>query len=397
MVPARGADGLPRPGGGGRAGRARRPGARATVTTEDGRLVGVLSGADVTHALESSGCVERQPEPAARGPGLLVWAVVAVVLLGAGAALYHPPYVVIAPGRRPTSAATSPSAAPPPLPSPRRYLLTSVGWSAPAGWALLAALRTDRDVVPVGRVLPKGVDPASTPRVSRRYSRRAGAWPRPPPPAGRPCRCGSAAAGPVVEVLPDSQGRREERTPAAGCAWSSRAADGSPCPAPGFPASPAGSASAWPSRPVTSGSTCRSRSGSPSGPTSAGRRLGWHTLVADLLERQDYASGRTIVTTGPSRPTATSARSEGRAEGDRGPPGRRPAVPGTREHLRRHGTSGSRSRGSTAWSRRCGSWPPPPPEPPPSRNSGRQGSEPSADGLPSARPPPPPPRCAPGG
>src|ERR687895_570748 len=136
-------------------------GTRAMVVDEDGRLVGVLSASDVTRALEIERLRgARPPEPARRGPGLLVWTVVAVILLGAGAALYHPPYVVIAPGETADIGRDITISGTATTPLTGRYLLTSVRLERASGLGtLLAALRTDRDVVPVGRVLPQGVDP----------------------------------------------------------------------------------------------------------------------------------------------------------------------------------------------------------------------------------------------
>ena len=80
-------------------------GKRAMVV-EDGRLVGVVSGTDVIRerALAQARGLAGQERP--RGPGLAVWVVLALVLLVAGAAVYRPPFVVVAPGGRPTSAAT---------------------------------------------------------------------------------------------------------------------------------------------------------------------------------------------------------------------------------------------------------------------------------------------------
>ena len=75
-------------------------GKRAMVV-EDGRLIGVVSGTDVVRELElaqARGLLPGQERP--RGP------VLALVLLVAGAAVYRPPFVVVAPGGRPTSAAT---------------------------------------------------------------------------------------------------------------------------------------------------------------------------------------------------------------------------------------------------------------------------------------------------
>jgi PDZ domain-containing secreted protein/Zn-dependent protease/CBS domain-containing protein len=308
-------------------------GARAMVTTTDGRLVGVLAAADVARALEIERLRGARPlEPAARGPGLLVWTVVAVILLGAGAALYHPPYVVIAPGEASdvgrdisvSGAATTPLSG--------RYLLTAVRVEQTSGLGtLVAALRTDRDVVPVGRVLPQGVDPrgyAASQRElfeeSRRLAAAAGARA-----VGLPVAIHGSGVR-VTDVLADS--------PAAGVLRAGDtivAVDGQRVDDAGelrelVQARPAGSrlrleldggrrvtvASAQ--LPGISGGVGigvavetrdlqvdlpfevqfaeRPGVGGP----SAG--LAYALAVADLLARQDYAAGRTVAATGTIRP-----------------------------------------------------------------------------------------------
>lgn len=129
------------------------------MVTEGTRLVGVLSTSDVVRAVEV-GAASGPPEPARRA-GVLVWVVVGLLILGAGAALYHPPYVVVAPGQAtdvtrdfniegiPVTAVTG------------RYLLTSVSISQPSALrVLLAVLRPDREVLAVSALIPRGVDPA---------------------------------------------------------------------------------------------------------------------------------------------------------------------------------------------------------------------------------------------
>ncbi len=66
------------------------------MVIENGRLVGVLSASDIARAVEVE-WGRPQPEPARRS-GLAVWVVVSLAMLIAAAALYHPLYVVIAPG-----------------------------------------------------------------------------------------------------------------------------------------------------------------------------------------------------------------------------------------------------------------------------------------------------------
>jgi PDZ domain-containing protein len=82
------------------------------------------------------------------------------MLLVAGAALYHPPYVVIAPGEAADAAADIRIDGVAVTPVNGRYLLTSVRLSQPSALrVLVAALRPDREVLRVSEVVPRGVDP----------------------------------------------------------------------------------------------------------------------------------------------------------------------------------------------------------------------------------------------
>ena len=128
------------------------------LVTDGGRLVGVLSGSDVLRAVEL-GAAEGRPEPARRA-GVLVWLVVGGIILIAGAALYHPPYVVVAPGVATDVAGDVRIEGVPLTPINGRYLLTSVSISQPSALrVLLAMLRPDREVLPVSALIPRGVDP----------------------------------------------------------------------------------------------------------------------------------------------------------------------------------------------------------------------------------------------
>ncbi|HEX2274981.1 MAG TPA: CBS domain-containing protein [Acidimicrobiales bacterium] len=130
---------------------------RAVVTDGD-RLVGVVSGRDVLRAVEA-GALTAPPERARRA-GPLVWTVVVIALLVAGAALYHPPYVVIAPGEATDAAADVRIEGVPVTPVNGRYLLTSVRLSQPSALRVLVALlRPDREVLRLSEVVPRGVDP----------------------------------------------------------------------------------------------------------------------------------------------------------------------------------------------------------------------------------------------
>jgi PDZ domain-containing secreted protein/Zn-dependent protease/CBS domain-containing protein len=134
-------------------------GKRAAVV-DDGRLVGVISSADMVRELQLAQARGLPPEPGARGPGLLVWLVLALVLLGAAAAIYQPPFVVVAPGEAVDVAGDITITGAPVDQLNGRYLLTSVRLRRSNGLGtLVAALRPDREVVRAGAVIPQGVDP----------------------------------------------------------------------------------------------------------------------------------------------------------------------------------------------------------------------------------------------
>jgi PDZ domain-containing protein len=307
-------------------------GARAMVT-QDGRLVGVLSASDVARALEVEQLRRgRQLEPAARGPGLLVWTVVAVILLGAGAALYHPPYVVIAPGVATDIGGDVTIAGTATSPLTGRYLLTSVRLErASALGTLVASLRTDRDVIPIGRVLPRGVDPreyAASQRQVFQESRRlaAAAAARA---AGLPVKISGSGVR-VVDVLPDSPAAGALRPGDTIVAVQGKRVDDASELRELVQARPAGSRVRLEleggRRVVLSSARLPGMSGGVGigvavetrdlridlpfevrfrerpdvGGPSAG--LAYALAVADLLDRQDYAAGRAIAATGTIQP-----------------------------------------------------------------------------------------------
>ena len=127
---------------------------------DQGRLVGVVSGTDVIRELELAQARGLAGQEPARGPGLAVWVVLALVLLAAAGALYRPPFVVVAPG------GTADVGGDVTISGTRvdqlngRYLLTGVRLQRSNGLGtLLAALRPDREVIRAGAVIPRGVDP----------------------------------------------------------------------------------------------------------------------------------------------------------------------------------------------------------------------------------------------
>ena len=146
-------------------------GGRAVVT-ERGRVVGALSPADLARAVEIEQ-VRRPPEPARR-PRVAVWIVVGVVIVGAGLALFHPPYVVISPGAVVDVGPTISVSGAPVTPLRGRYLLTSVAISRPSALrALVAAVRPDRDVVPLAAVVPRAVPVEEYSRSQREVFRES--------------------------------------------------------------------------------------------------------------------------------------------------------------------------------------------------------------------------------
>jgi PDZ domain-containing secreted protein/Zn-dependent protease/predicted transcriptional regulator len=180
--------------------------ATRAIVVQDERPVGILSGSDVARALQVQRLRPSHREPAGRGAGVLVWVVVALVMLVAGAALYSPPFVVIEPGNAVDIGGDVTVSGTTTSPLTGRYLLTSVRLRRSNGLGtLLAALRTDRDVVRVGQVLPRGVDPReyfTSQREAFEQSRRlaAAAAARA---AGLPVKISGNGVR-VVRVLPDS-------------------------------------------------------------------------------------------------------------------------------------------------------------------------------------------------
>ncbi len=146
----------------------REPG-RAVVLNGEGdrEVVGLLSTTDLAHALEVAPR-RQKPAPVRRRGTFGIWLIVGLVFAVVAAALYHPPYVVVAPGDSfdisgditisgvPTQELTGP------------YLLTSVRLSQPNALGLLAAaLRNDRQVLALGDVVPSGISPSDLDQFER--------------------------------------------------------------------------------------------------------------------------------------------------------------------------------------------------------------------------------------
>ena len=142
-----------------------REGPSRAMVVDGGRLVGVLTGADVAAAIEVGQARVPEREPGVRSPGILVWVVVGLILVIAAGLLYHPPYVVIAPGDALDVADDVRITGVPVDEVNGRYLALTVEIHQPTALgAAVAALRTDRDVVGLSAVLPPDVS-------AREYSR----------------------------------------------------------------------------------------------------------------------------------------------------------------------------------------------------------------------------------
>lgn len=145
-----------------------RSGPARAVVVEDGRLVGVLSASDVANAVEAEQARAPEREPEARRAGILVWIVVGLALLLAASLLYHPPYVLISPGTAIDVVGDVTISGVPVDPVQGRYLATTVRLGHPTAFgALVAALRTDREVLPLGAVIPPDVSPEDFSRTQQ--------------------------------------------------------------------------------------------------------------------------------------------------------------------------------------------------------------------------------------
>ena len=146
-------------------------GTQRAPVLDDGRLVGILAPSDVARAIElgelRAAGLGRRPG-CLRAAGLPATVVVGVAFLVAVGLLYHPPFVVIEPGAvlraeddvEIDGVATTAVNGDYDLVSVRLTRSNAIG-------TLVAWVRPDREVVPVERVVPPGVDPADYSRDQR--------------------------------------------------------------------------------------------------------------------------------------------------------------------------------------------------------------------------------------
>lgn len=146
--------------------------ADGTVAVMDrGRQVGLLRTDDVNEALER-GLASAPEGPEARRAGVGVWVVVGLVILVAGGLLYRPPYVVVAPGAVVDVNDDISIEGVPVDDLDGRYLLTTVSLTRRSALVTLwSALRDDRDVVALREVYPPGIPAEEYSRVQREVFR----------------------------------------------------------------------------------------------------------------------------------------------------------------------------------------------------------------------------------
>ncbi|MDH5289132.1 MAG: site-2 protease family protein [Acidimicrobiia bacterium] len=130
------------------------------VVVEHGTPVGMLAPADI---LRLAGDEENRAQRIARQrrPRRTVWLVAGVALLAAAAILYHPPYVVLEPGPALDVGSDITITGVPTYPVSGRYEAVTVRLRQPTLLGLLvAALRSDREVISAADVVPVGVEPS---------------------------------------------------------------------------------------------------------------------------------------------------------------------------------------------------------------------------------------------
>jgi PDZ domain-containing secreted protein/Zn-dependent protease/CBS domain-containing protein len=310
----------------------RQPG-RALVV-EDGRVVGIVASSDVMRVMEVDRLRGIEPR-AARGSGVLVWVVVGVLIALAAGWLYQPPVLVLAPGPTADVARDITITGTSTTPVNGRYLLTSVRLQQPNGIAAVAALvNPDQDLVSRSEVIPSGSNPGQyiqSQRAVFEQSRRlaAAAAARA---AGLPVTITGSGAR-VVQVLPASPAARELRPGDVIVAVDGRPISTADALRQVLQSRPPGSELTLTVERNGSRETLRVRTarltelsggvglgvaietrnltidlpfeirfaerGDVAGP-SAG--LSYALAIADLLEREDYARGRTIAATGTIDP-----------------------------------------------------------------------------------------------
>lgn len=135
-----------------------RSGARRAVVIEEGLVVGILSISDVAKSLELDQARIHTEEPQVRRSGVAVWVVVAVLMALAAAAFYRPPLAVVSPAPA-LDIANDISISGIDVQDPSgEYLLLAVRLDQPSLLlTLLAMLNPSNDVIPIDSVMPEGI------------------------------------------------------------------------------------------------------------------------------------------------------------------------------------------------------------------------------------------------
>jgi PDZ domain-containing secreted protein/Zn-dependent protease/predicted transcriptional regulator len=134
-------------------------GPRRAPVVDDGRLVGIVSLADLVRLLEIEKARGNGAPPKTKRSGVLVWIVVGVIMLLAGAYLYHPPLAVVSPGTALDVTDDIDISGVPEDDVNGEYVLTAVSIAQPnalgVAWAWLSP---EKEVLSLASVVPEGVD-----------------------------------------------------------------------------------------------------------------------------------------------------------------------------------------------------------------------------------------------
>lgn len=135
-----------------------RAGIGRAVVVKDGSIVGILSISDVAKALELEQARGIAPEPGARKAGPVVWVVVSLLILLAASAFVRPPVAVVAPATAIDVSGDVTISGVDTAEITGQYLLLGVSVGQPSALGVLYAIvHPSREIVPMSAVLPEDV------------------------------------------------------------------------------------------------------------------------------------------------------------------------------------------------------------------------------------------------
>ena len=147
---------------------------RRVVVVDEGRVVGILSPADVVKAVEIERLRRGGPVAPRRSAGVVVWVIVGLLMLAAAGYLFTPPFVALKPGRALDLSDDFHVSGLSTDPVDGRYLLTSVTLERPNGLeAIFLAVTNRADLAPVSEVIPEDVDEQQYLRQQREIFRQS--------------------------------------------------------------------------------------------------------------------------------------------------------------------------------------------------------------------------------